>query len=75
MNEWRWEDPHWQEKMGGDSESLLLECLRRAVDIRDRSAEGVPLRSRPVMLVAALNALTDSMGVTTGDLWDTSSRD
>jgi hypothetical protein len=49
---------------------LILEALRRAVDIRDRNAEQIALSVRPVMLVQVLNALARSAGVDTGQLWE-----
>jgi hypothetical protein len=73
MNGWRWEDPRWREWTGDDPANLLLEALRRAVDIRDRSAEQVRLSARPLMLVDVLNALCASMRVNGSNLWDGSS--
>jgi hypothetical protein len=70
MNGWRWEDPRWREWTGDDPAQLLLEALRRAVDIRDRSAEQVRLRARPLMLVDVLNALCTSLQVDGTGIWD-----
>ena len=70
MNGWRWEDPRWSEWAGDDPAKLLLEALRRAVDIRDRTAERITLSDRPLMLVDVLNALGKSLQVSGPDLWD-----
>ncbi|MGO9855304.1 MAG: hypothetical protein ACLPYY_09715 [Acidimicrobiales bacterium] len=70
MNGWRWEDPRWREWTGRDPAKLLLEALRRGVDIRDRSTERVNLGTRPLMLVDVLDTLCDSLGVNRADLWD-----
>lgn len=70
MNGWRWEDPRWREWTGDDPAQLLLEALRRAVDIRDRNAEQVRLSARPLMLVDVLNALCTSLQVDGSDIWD-----
>jgi hypothetical protein len=67
---WRWEDPTWESRVGTSEQNLILEALRRAVDIRDRKAEQVGLSKRPVMLVDVLNALARSVGVDTGQLWE-----
>ena len=67
---WRWEDATWKTRAGNDQRALILEALRRAVDIRDRNAEGVTLRLRPVMLVDVLNALAASAGADTSALWE-----
>lgn len=47
---------------------MLLEALRRAVDIRDTSAQRIALRARPLFLVDVLNALCESMNVDSSDL-------
>jgi hypothetical protein len=70
MNGWRWEDPRWREWTGDDPAKLLLEALRRAVDIRDRNAERISLSARPLLLVDVLNALGKSLQVSGSDLWD-----
>ena len=70
MNGWRWEDPRWREWTGNDPAKLLIEALRRGVDIRDRSAERVNLSVRPLMLVDVLNALCKSLQIDGSDLWD-----
>ena len=70
MNGWRWEDPRWREVTGDDSAKIVLEALRRAVDIRDRTAEREPLGARPLMLVDVLNALCQSLQVNGSDLWN-----
>jgi hypothetical protein len=49
-NGWRWGDPAWRDHVGHDPSKIVLEALRRAVDIRDQSDKS-QLRSRPVMLV------------------------
>jgi hypothetical protein len=72
MNGWRWEDPRWRDWTGDDPAQLLLEALRRAVDIRDRNAEQVRLSARPLMLVDVLNALCTSLQVDGTDIWDRS---
>ena len=73
MHGWRWEDPRWREWTGDDPANLLLEALRRAVDIRDRNAGQVRLSARPLMLVDVLHALCASMQVNGSSLWDGSS--
>jgi hypothetical protein len=70
MNGWRWEDPRWREWTGDDPAKLLLEALRRAVDIRDSNAARISLSARPLMLVDVLNALGKSLQVSRSDLWD-----
>lgn len=67
---WRWEDPRWREWTEDDPAKILLEALRRAVDIRDRSAERTALGSRPLILVDVLHALCASLHVNGSDLWD-----
>lgn len=74
MHGWRWEDPRWREWTGGDSAELLLEALRRAVDIRDTNAQQIPLRARPLILVDVLNALCASLDRGGADIWDGSDR-
>ena len=70
MNGWRWEDPRWQEWTGADPAKLVLEAIRRAVDIRDANARGINLSARPVMLVDVLNTLGESVQVGGSDIWD-----
>ena len=70
MNGWRWEDPRWQEWTGADPALLVLEAIRRAVDIRDTSAQRINLSARPLMLVEVLNALSESLHVGGSDIWD-----
>ena len=70
MGGWRWEDPRWREWMQNDSSKPLLEALRRAVDIRDRNAEGAALSVRPTLLVDVLNELCRVMDISEFDLWD-----
>jgi hypothetical protein len=70
MNGWRWEDPRWREWTEQDPQKLVLEALRRAVDIRDTNAQQITLGARLVMLVDVLNALSESMNVDESDLWD-----
>jgi hypothetical protein len=70
MNGWRWEDPRWPEWTEQDPQKILLEALRRAVDIRDANAQQIALGARPLMLVDVLNALSDSMRVDGSDLWE-----
>jgi hypothetical protein len=66
---WRWEDPTWARPESDVGLSLLLlEALRRAVDIRDNPAS-VGLSARPVMLVGVLNAACEAAGVDTTSLW------
>ncbi len=71
MNVWRWEDMAWPDKVGKDSSKILLEALRRAVDIRDKPSE-FDLPARPVMLVAVLDQLCEVLDVNGSDLWDLS---
>jgi hypothetical protein len=70
MNGWRWEDPRWREWTANDPVKIVLEALRRAVDIRDTNAQQRTLGSRPVILVDVLNALCASLDVSGPDLWD-----
>jgi hypothetical protein len=70
MNGWRWSDLRWQEWTGSDPSKLVLEALRRAVDIRDVKVRGMDLSNRPVMLVDVLNALAESLEVGGSDIWD-----
>lgn len=70
MNGWRWEDPRWQEWTGSDPAQIVLEAIRRAVDIRDANAHSANLSARPLMLVDVLNALTTSLQVEGSDIWD-----
>src|ERR1700683_950018 len=51
MNGWSWADPRWREWTGADPAKLVLEAIRRAVDIRDTNADETRLSARPVMLV------------------------
>jgi hypothetical protein len=70
MNGWRWEDPRWREWTGQDPQKLILEALRRAVDIRDTNAQQIALGAQIVMLVDVLNALSESLNVDESDLWN-----
>ena len=64
---WRWEDPRWREWTGEDPAKLLLEALRRAVDIRDKNVwAGRALSARPVMLVQVLPPLVLTCHCTVG---------
>ena len=72
MHGWRWEDPRWREWTGSDAGKLLLEALRRAVDIRDANAQGIALSARPLVLLDVLNALRASLEVSASDIWDAS---
>jgi hypothetical protein len=69
---WRWEDLRWRERVGSDSQRIVREALRRAVDIRDLEAATAPssLRARPVFLVDVLNKLCEVLNVRTERLWD-----
>ena len=70
MNGWRWEDPRWRDWTGNDPVKLLLEALRRAVDIRDVNAQQLALEARPLILVDVLNSLSVSLKVDGSDIWD-----
>lgn len=70
MNGWNWEDPRWREWTEEDPQQILLEALRRAVDIRDTNAQQRDLGARPLALVEVLNALSEAMNVDGADLWD-----
>ena len=70
MHGWRWEDPRWREWTGNDAAKILLEALRRAVDIRDTNAQRIALGARPLILVDVLNALSASLKVSGSDIWD-----
>jgi hypothetical protein len=72
MGGWRWEDPRWREWTGSDAGKLVLEALRRAVDIRDTNAQGIGLAARPLVLLDVLNALSASLEVDASDMWDAS---
>ena len=63
---WRCEDLRWPERVGSDSERIVREALRRAIDIRDSAS----LSARPVFLVDVLNKLCDVLNVRTEHLWD-----
>jgi hypothetical protein len=68
---WNWANRNYRNH-SGDTEWLMREALRRAVDIRDVAASREPLSTRPVMLVDVLNALKDAMGFDTkanGPAW------
>jgi hypothetical protein len=69
-NGWRWQDPRWQEWTGNEPVNLLLEAVRRAVDIRDRTAARTNLSARAVILVDVLNALCKSLQVDDSDIWN-----
>ena len=70
--EWRWEDLRWRERVGNDSERIVREALRRAVDIRDSEAAAAPssLSARPLFLVDVLNKLCEVLNVRTERLWE-----
>ena len=70
VNGWRWQDPRWQERTGNDPAKLLLEAVRRAVDIRDRTAARTNLSARAVILVDVLNALCKALQVDGSDIWN-----
>ena len=70
MHGWRWEDPRWREWTGNDAAQILLEALRRAVDIRDTNAQRIALGARPTILVDVLNALSASLKVSGADIWE-----
>jgi hypothetical protein len=65
MTAWSWGDRNFHNH-SGDTEWLLREALRRAVDIRDVDATQTPLAARPVILVDVLNALKRAMGFDAG---------
>jgi hypothetical protein len=65
---WRWEDLRWRERLGSDSERIVREALRRAIDMRD--SEAANLSARPVFLVDVLNKLCEVLNVRTERLWD-----
>jgi hypothetical protein len=64
---WRWEDLRWRERVGSDSERIVREALRRAIDMRD--SEAANLSARPVFLVDVLNKLCEVLNVRTERLW------
>jgi hypothetical protein len=70
MNGWRWEDPRWREWTQRDPQRLVLEALRRAVDIRDTNAQQIAVGAQLVMLVDVLDALSESLNLEEPDLWD-----
>jgi hypothetical protein len=67
MSKWRWEDQGWRDRVGQDPTKIVLEALRRAVDIRDQG-----VGSRSVLLVDVLNELCLVLGIDGGRLWDLS---
>ena len=69
MGEWQWEDPQWRDRIGDDAQGLLLEALRRAVDIRDLAAVTAPLGQRPAFLVDVVTAMCKVSNVNASDLW------
>jgi hypothetical protein len=57
---WRWEDPTWRERVGGDRQATLDEATRRAVDLRDTLAEADRSETgRAIMLLDVLNHLRE----------------
>src|ERR1700686_2868556 len=58
---WKWTDPHWDDRVSSESTlALVVEALRRGIDLRDASAEsgeGKGLTSRALFLIDVLNAL------------------
>jgi hypothetical protein len=64
---WRWEDLRWRERVGSDSERIVREALRRAIEMRD--SEAANLSARPVFLVDVLNKLCEVLNVRTERLW------
>ena len=68
---WRYEDLAWHDKVraGSDTNLLVREALRHAVDIRDKHTLE-PLGARPIFLVAVLNRLCEVLDVDTSELWD-----
>jgi hypothetical protein len=58
----------WRERLGSDSERIVREALRRAIDMRD--SEAANLSARPVFLVDVLNKLCEVLNVRTERLWD-----
>jgi hypothetical protein len=73
IGDWRWEDPAWRERVGQDPVKIVLEALRRAVDIRDH-VDKSQLQARPVFLVDVLNELCAVLAIDGGTLWDLPSR-
>jgi hypothetical protein len=55
---------------GSRTAKLVLEAMRRAIDIRDTRAKGVELSVRPVVLVDVFNALGKSPHAGGSDIWD-----
>src|ERR1700733_10671079 len=62
---WRWWTPHWEQRVATDSTlALTVEALRRAVDLRDASAESGEdngLTTRALFLVGVLNPLYERL--------------
>jgi hypothetical protein len=58
---WSWTDPHWEQRVAKESIlALVVEALRRGIDLRDASAESSAekaLTHRAVLLMSVLNAL------------------
>jgi hypothetical protein len=57
---WNWAYRSYKNH-AGDAEWLMREALRRAIDIRDISADGESLSARPLMLVDVLHALRSAL--------------
>ena len=71
VNGWYWANQNYKHH-AGDGDWLIREALRRAVDIRDRWADGEELSARPLMMVDVLNMLKDAIGLppeATGAEW------
>ena len=58
---WSWADPHFEQRVATDSTlALVVEALRRGIDLRDASGESSEenaLPARAVLLMSVLNAL------------------
>jgi hypothetical protein len=70
MNQWRWADPAWRERVADDRSALLREALRRAIHLRDGLAEGQASATEAVMLVDVLNEACALFGAGGDDIWD-----
>jgi hypothetical protein len=73
VDNWTWNDPRWQDRIGADAEATVIEALRRAVDLRETLAEAQStgsITARALYLVDVLNYLAALEGIDTSALWE-----
>ncbi len=58
---WTWSNPHWDQRLAaGSTLALVVEALRRGIDLRDAAAESGEnsgLTTRALLLMSVLNSL------------------